>query len=143
MTTIPRELAEHFANGELSSMEGITGDFTYDTSGYLKCLRDNISTGYEAPAIEYAENYRAVMLALGKGSDLPEPRAYVRKLKAEAVRVTLYFPCERGEEIEACASRAHMSVQEFARFAICRYVKETVEASGIVIQLGRRKDGGA
>lgn len=137
--TIPRHLAEHFADGEYSSMEGIAsiGKCRTRAEGYLKCLRDMAGTTDEINAVEYAVHYRSLMLALGKGDDLPEPRQYVRQLKANAVRVSLAFPGSHGDRLQSLASQYKTTCIAVVKMAVEKYVREGL-ANGI---FGERKDG--
>lgn len=139
--TIPRHLAEHFADGEYSSMEGIAsiGKCRTRAEGYLKCLRDMAGTTDEINAVEYAVHYRSLMLALGKGDDLPEPRQYVRQLKANAVRVSLAFPGSHGDRLQSLASQYKTTCIAVVKMAVEKYIREGL-ANGI---FGERKGGAA
>lgn len=84
--SIPRQLAEQIAEQCIETIECHTrawpkGD---PVAGYKKALRDCVGGQYEDFITSEAEDYRILMLALGKGQDLPEPRQFVRNLKRRA-----------------------------------------------------------
>lgn len=96
----------------------------------------------EEHAIKHAKIYSTLMFALGKGGDLPEPRAYVKQVKAKAVRIIVYFLGAKGEELDARARRSHLGKRDFVKIAVRKYMCEVKTAGGLTRIIADRKDSG-